>query len=685
MSRQTSTSWVVLSPPFAEGSAARVAFREHAARLAELLAHGATDDHSGFGDALAAALAEVDASERSAALRASLSVLTDVARQRWLIRVTEGGDVEVRRPVEERVDPLREKARIRAQELVKRDEQLREPATRKFIESMERRSMHGDELVSIYSLIRDGRELADSLRAQRKLPRAERACALRAVIDPYLQFVDDADRCTHTGLRLQDVWRYFRHTWTNQYTSTPGRSMAFLVRDRSQRCHPVIGIGALGSPIVQIKQRDAWIGWHPDAFLEFVSEAPSAELGVWLNKTVESAVADLYVADLFGEEIITPADIRSPSVGALDRLTAYGEIQRELHHRLASSQEFKRSVKRRETVGSEAHWQARAQTHLYKSKRASTLADMLRSRLALQRHLSTTPDVDEVRLLLASADGRRMVKRVLRKAKADRVGIAMADIIVCGAVAPYGPLLGGKLVSMLAVSPEVVAAYQRKYVEQESEIASSMAGRPIIRPSKLVFLGTTSLYGIGSSQYNRLRMPAERLGGSQGERLEYLEIGKSEAYGTSHFSTETVDALVALVQQSSNGQRVNSIFGEGVSPKLRKIRDGLDSLSFPADSLLHHGRQRIVYGVPLVRNLREFLLGMDDAPDYICDLAEPARGTEEISRWWTERWLSRRIESDDVLSQVAQHTLVRPIRHGARVTVPRIEDVQGWLFDDIGD
>src|SRR4051812_28501983 len=46
-----------------------------------------------------------------------------------------------------------------------------------------------------------------------------------------------------TGLRLMDVWRYFRHTWTNQYTSVPGRTMVFLVRDRASENHPVIGIG----------------------------------------------------------------------------------------------------------------------------------------------------------------------------------------------------------------------------------------------------------------------------------------------------------------------------------------------------------------------------------------------------------------------------------------------------------
>lgn len=679
MSRQAHNSWVVLSPPFPERSLAKAALRAHAETLAEMLLAGDDD----FDVALQKSLLLVVEDDRATAARAALCVLTDLARQRWSIRVSDGGDIEVKRPAGVRLDTSREKARIRAQELVKRDEQLREPATRRFIKGMEKKSVHRGHFVSIYSLIRDGRELADSLRAARALSGEDRVRALREAVRPYLQFVDNAEHCEHTGLRLQDIWRYFRHTWTNQYTSTPGRSMAFLVRDRAREHHPVIGIGALGSPIVQIRERDEWIGWHPEAFMEFVTESPTAELGQWLQKTVETAIGELCLDDFFEEELLSPGDLRAPTAALLQRLTEHGEKQRELHHRLARSQDLKRSAKRDENGSTEAHWQARARCHLYRSKRALSLADMLRSRMVLQRHLSPAPTREEVGTLLASSDGRRMVKKVLRKAKADRVGIAMADITVCGAVAPYNPILGGKLVSMLAASPEVVTAYRDKYVEQESEIASSMAGRPIVRPSQLVFLGTTSLYGVGSSQYNRLRTPAERIGGAAGERLAFIELGKSEAYGTSHFSSDTVSALVSLVQQSSNGQRVNSIFGEGVSPKLRKIRDGLDALNLPADALLQHGRQRIVYGVPVVRNLREFLLGMDDEPDYLFDLAEPERSTDEIGRWWTERWLRKRVQSDEVLTRVGQHTLVRPIRHGARVVLPRVDDGQATLFDDL--
>ena len=515
-------------------------FREHA----ELLSGAVPDDTTDvLQSALDDALIRARGVERPAALRAALCVLTDLARQGWFIEVSDEGVVEVIRPVAEHVDRRQEKVRIRKQELVKRDEQLRRPAVRKFVEGMERSILRRHQPVSVFSLFRDGRELAASLREARSLPPTQRADRLREAVDPYLQFVDGAAVCEHTGLCLQDVWRYFRHTWTNQYTSTPGRWMAFLVRDRARKFHPVIGIGAIGSPIVQIRERDAWIGWHPETFLDSVTAAPAAELGEWLNKTVDGAIDELFLDDFMEEQLITQRDLSEPSLDAINCLRSHGKSQRKLHHRLVNSQELKGWASHRDATG-ENRWRSRTLTHLYRSKRALTLAAMLRARSNLREFLGERPTIDSIRALLGSPEGQRTVRTVLRKAKADRVGIAMSDITVCGAVAPYAQILGGKLVSMLAASPEVIVAYRERYAEKESEIASSMAGQPVVRSPHLVLLGTTSLYGAGSSQYNRLRMPAEALGGLPGEHLEYRELGKSEAYGTSHFSAETVEALV---------------------------------------------------------------------------------------------------------------------------------------------
>ena len=678
MSTTDPTRWLLLSPPLGEDWSAQSLFLNHSERLSDR-----TDDldNDQVQHLLDDVLRRSRNSVHSTVLHAAISVVTDLARQGWAIRVTKAGAVEVQRPKEEQFHPSREKNRIREQELIKRNEQLAEAAVRKFVEGMEKTVLHKDQPVSVFSLFRDGQELASALRRARSSSESTQLKELRKAVDPYLQFVDKRTTCEHTGLRLQDIWRYFRHTWTNQYTSKPGRSMAILVRDRAREFHPIVGIAAIGSPIVQIRERDAWIGWDGDGFLANAMETPTVELGQWLYKTVNSAINGIWFEDFLEEQVIGRNDVRNPTPVTITRLKAYGKTQRELHRRFAQSRELKGGSLK--SHGDEKElWKLRTQSHLYRSKRALTLASMLEARQYLDTALGECPTAESVCALLESRQGRHIIRKVLRKAKADRIGIAVADITVCGAVDPYREILGGKLVSMLASSPLVIVAYRERYANQESEIASSMAGRPVVRPSHLVLLGTTSLYGVGSSQYNRLRMRADQLGGRAGDYLEYRRIGKSEAYGTSHFSEETVKALVTLVQQSSNGRRVTNLFGEGVSPKFRKIREGLEVLGFPVDQLLQHGRRRIVYGIPLIRNMKEFLVGEDDEPDYLFDLENPEAGTKKIVNWWMNRWLSKRVLSDDILARLEKHTLIRPIRHGARVTLPQLNDGQRFLFDE---
>ena len=669
------SEWVLLSPCIGETESARWILRDHVEEISKM---SADSEGEALERVLRASLNRAEQTESPQALQAALWVLTDLVRQSWSLRVTHGGSIEAKRPEEKWLGAGLQKARIRTQELIKRDEQLKKPTVRKFVLGMERTVFHRNSHVSIFSLFRNGKDLSESLKEARESPPKLRTNALRRVIDPYLQFTEASAVCEQTGLRLHDIWRYFRHTWTNQYTSTPGRSMAFLVRDRAAKCHPVMGIGAISSPIVQIRERDEWIGWDAKTFFESILEKQPSELRDWIGTTVKSAIDEIFIRDFLEDMILDQRHLRAPTVEIIADLRSHGERQRALHNRFVHQREHKAAL-----GNADGTWRTRAATHLYRSKRAISLAQMLRARIALREFLETPPTRDTVRRLIEDREGRLAVKTVLRKAKADRVGIAMADITVCGAVEPYNQLLGGKLVSMIATSPEVVMAYRDRYAESESAIASSVAGRAIVRPSHLVYLGTTSLYSVGSSQYNRLKMPTSVLGGNPDEYIQYHRLGKSEGYGTSHFSAGTYAALVTLVEQTTNGQRVNSIFGEGVSPKLRKLRDGLTTLGLPDDVLLQHGRRRIVYGVPLVRNLREYLLGLDKEPDYLFNLENPKRSTRAIVAWWLQRWLSKRIMSDEILARLNKHVLVRPIQHGARVMLPRVEARQQSLFDYI--
>ncbi len=354
--------------------------------------------------------------------------------------------------------------------------------------------------------------------------------------------------------------------------------MMFLVRDRAVPLHPIIGIGALSSPVMQIRERDTWIGWHPDTFLASIKANPTDVLARWLVDVLDTAVEELFVDNLLEDGILAVRHIADPDDAVIDRLCEESAEQRRLHHRYVRSRDHKAA---RKDLSEAEYWVARAGTHLFRSKRTLALASYLKARAILKLCFGERPTAEKLAQLASTGQGKDVIRKILKKAKADRVGIAVADITVCGAVQPYNAILGGKLVAMLAASPEVLLEYRRRYAAAESEIASSMAGRPIIRDPSLVLLGTTSLYGIGSSQYNRITIPCERIGSTTGEVIRYQELGHSAAFGTSQYSEETVEALADLQQQFANGQRVNSIFGEGVSPKLRKIREGLELLTFP--------------------------------------------------------------------------------------------------------
>lgn len=669
------TPWTTLQPPL-RSKASRDAFVKHARALARV--HWDDRAEELLEKLRVKFVAEVKASRRAdrQALLAAGLVVSDLATQGWIIRVR-GERVDIMPPEPVR-DRAAEKARIRRQELVKRNAQLRQSSVQRFLDSMERQRLHNGQYVSIYSLMRDGRELAEGLCRARTHFNNGWADTLSKLVDPYLQFVTSEDAvCSFTGLRLMDMWRYFRHTWTNQYTSVPGRTMLFLVRDRAACDHPVMGIGALSSPIMQIRERDSWIGWHPNTFLERVRGEPTRQLAKWLVDTLDTAIDEIYVADFLEDKILSTREVSAPSPSALERLLKEGATQRRLHHRYARSRDLKQ---KRPAASGDEHWVARARTHLFRSKRALALATYLRARAVLNEAFEGKPTAEKLAALAATGYGSDAIRRVLKKAKADRVGIAVADITVCGAVQPYNALLGGKLTAMLATSPEVVHHYRRRYARAESEIASSVAGRSIVRASKLVLLGTTSLYGVGSSQYNRIKIPAGPLGGAADDAIRYEELGRSEAFGTSQYSEETVDALVDLVQQS-DAHRVNSIFGEGVSPKLRKVRQALDLLNLPSGMFLRHHRPRVVYAVSLITNLGDYLIGLARQPMYTVPAKEGPAATAAIGAWWRERWLRHRITSDEVLEEVARHTRVHPVTHGARVPHQRASN-QPPMFAD---
>lgn len=584
-------------------------------------------------------------------------VFCDLRAQGWHLRCTRSGILAL--APANGLNAFEEKARVRAAHELDRDQQLRQPAVRRFIREMERRRLHKGEWRSIFSLMRDGADLAGQLR-EAAAAGPDAPLALRRAIDPYVQVAASGAVCEFSGLDLFDVWRYFRHTWTTTYQSTPGRKLFFLIRDRAAPCHPVIGIAALGSPIVQLTVRDEWIGWTPNTLLERMASESPAVWRAWVQKSLQALIDGLFVDDFIDECILRPSDLSVPRSAPIERLKHLALEARAQHRLYPQRSQHKRAA----GIGDDC-WANEARTHLFRSKRAACLAELLRARAELHGSGFMTCPAKRWAPVLSEARVRQAIATIVRHVKATHVGVDVMDITVCGAVAPYNHLLGGKLVSLMVASPEVRNEYHRRYESAASIIASSMAGRAVVRRPKLVLLGTTSLYSVAPSQYNRLRMPI-----SDSAVLSFKLLGQTVGYGSYHFSQATIAALEPLLSRLQGGRPVNSIFGEGVNPKLRKIRAALDVAGLPSNVLLQHGSPRIVYGVALAENFRDVLLGVAARAEYLLHDGDDARGA--LVNHWRERWLAGRIQNTEVLERVGGHSLTVPVRHGARV--PRASD-----------
>lgn len=606
----------------------------------------------------------------------SKSLILDFLAQGWTMKIKD--NTIILNYADETLLQNEIKEKVRRGHLIQRDSQLSKHSVREFIKKMEKKKLTPKGWFSIFSLMRDGKSLSKKLKSSRKFPKVEKRVEnLADIIKPYLQFVEQGENCKITGLPLMDIWRYFRHTWVTPYKVLPGRSIYILIRDAATPNHCVIGIAALGSAVAQHSVRDKWIGWDSATFYKHLLESPKLSTIKHLGNTLNQMINLIYIKDL-KKLGITKKDFRNPSEKLIKRLKRFSvaEIKK---HRLNPNKRTFNDVKIKAS-SKKINWATFAETHLFKSKRYKLLASLLNvKRVLLNHRIFEIKKVSELKNVLEIAEVQNTIQQLVRRIKGEKVGINIMDIVICGSIAPYNSILGGKLVCMLLTSPEVSKYYKTKYTDRQSIIASSMRGKPIKKEQDLIYLGTTSLYGVGSSQYNRIKIPSEEIGGERGAFIEYKNLGLSAGYGSFHFSQTTLDYMKLLLARNQNGKRVNSIFGEGANPLMRKIRECLDTLNLPSEKILNHGFKRVVYGVPLSINFREVLLGFKKIPSYIIPQTKVKDKTQLLAQYWIKRWLSRRIENDSILEEMSKHSLIYPINHGARVRLIK-DDEEANLF-----
>ncbi len=190
--------------------------------------------------------------------------------------------------------------------------------------------------------MRDGRDLHFEIAGALSGTSAK---TLADLVRPYVQFVHPASNCAITGLPLQDIWRYFRHTWSNPYEIVPGRSMLFLVRDGAAPNHPVMGIGAISSAAVQLDARDRFIGWLGEDVLAQCQQNPNPEYADWVLSTIDKALKAIYRQDFLEKGLLPaklPKHIPQATISKLQKLAL---TARDEHY---SGSAVKQSERRRE-------------------------------------------------------------------------------------------------------------------------------------------------------------------------------------------------------------------------------------------------------------------------------------------------------------------------------------------------
>lgn len=546
-------------------------------------------------------------------------LLADLYDQGWTVEFADTSlilrPLDVRATSERSAEEI--KAKLRDVLRIGQRRQLCEPSVQSFLRSLEEGSAHRE---SVRSLVDDGEALVSELDDAPKTPEG-----MRGVIDPYIEFCDAKTRCPITNIPTLDIWRYFRHSWSLEYRPVPGRSLPFLVRNRARPNHPIMGIAMLASPVMKLKHRDAWLELSLDTFERSVASEPETA-GKRLREV--RRLLDQAISDIRWDDLLSDEEVTNPTQ------TVILQLQRKASGAAARQESLLRTAVETGSiirgVDGEAHetidWVKASEDPLFVKKRAETLAKLLSARATLKKIRS-----GEAFLVgLLDAKVRRAVEIAMQEKLKSIISTQVMDVSVCGGVAPYSSLTAGKLVALLATSREVIAEVQRRYGNQISLISSQMAGRPIVKTSRLSALTTTSLYGVGSSQYNRLRLRAN----DHPELLidlRWVELAMTEGFGSVHLSSETLQALRRVSTDEHGARRINSRFGEGTSPRMRQTREGLEVLGIMSSDVLEHATPRRLYGCRV-------------PPGPLKDIPSVAA----IAAAWCRRWALRRAQSPAV-------------------------------------
>ncbi len=185
---------------------------------------------------------------------------------------------------------------------------------------------------------------------------------------------------------------------------------------------------------------------------------------------------------------------------------------------------------------------------------------------------------------------------------------------ILGAIPPYNRVLGGKLVALTVMYPEVRKWVFDKYKDSKSLITN------IQKKPNLVYIDTMGAFG-KSSIYNRL--------------LNWDFIGYTK--GQSHIHI-TANGSWELIKQVVPPEEFKTYkYGQGPNWKMRILRKGLHELGLSED-MLSVGWQRGYYRCTLAENWQEYLRGEVNRVKW------KTFEKDSLVDYWKTRWVLPRLD-----------------------------------------
>ena len=575
------------------------------------------------------------------------------------------------------------KEKMRQVQLVNRNKQLRSTDVQKFVKSMETPKSIGKEKKSVLDLIDSGEDLSRIFQdiLSKELDEDSKVAALQKIISPEIivcyplgsRFKSEQQRCPYTGLGLLDIWRYFRLTWSSEHKSVPGKSFPLLIRNAARPNKPIIGIAMLRSAALSDEARDNAIGWTNEQVVRNKIYAKEISVRDVVRSMLECLDEQIKALKIDHMKFLTPKLIKFPNEEVIRKLFQLHDQESE---KRTKDLKDGKPVMEVNPIGLNSkqlkekffkEWKK----PLFRKKVAGKLAKFLEVRKSFnEANIRNDPVKGYATLVHPSCKkGKEMISRALREVRIRALAENIMDVSVCGAVAPYNEILGGKLIASLIASREVRDLFAYRYTGKyrlPSIIASSTAGKPYYRDTNLMCLTTTSLYGIASSQYNRIKYLKKDFAELK-EDLIWREVfkkdprdpdgikilsHKTKGRGTYHISDRTTKLLNALTLKKGGRVEVNHKFGEGSSAKLRKITTGLSLLvdqKVAIDHLLCHPLQRKNYILFYEGNMLSKLLRLSETYSSI-----RASGSKKIAIAWVKRWLVKRVARRQTLEKLKE-------------------------------